>query len=113
MYKLIRSAFIALFVSMIGIAGVSAADLGNGHIDENTTIKDSNDQGSVQAIQGGSDAKYLVFAQLVPGMGALPVFVESGISMCDNDSQQARTPVVMASLLLDERVDTVPKQIDI
>ena len=53
MYKLIRSAFIALFVSMIGIAGVSAADLGNGHIDENTTIKDSNDQGSVQAIQGG------------------------------------------------------------
>ena len=98
MRKTVLASLFALSVSMIGIAGVSAADLGNGHIDENTTIKDSNDQGNVQAIQGGSDVNYLVFAQLVPGMGALPVFVESGTSMCDNDSQQARAPVVICLL---------------
>ena len=50
---------------------------------------------------------YLVFAQLVPGLAAVPVRVESETSMCAEPRNE--TPVVMASLLLDERVDAVPK----
>ena len=108
MRKMVLASLFALCVSMIGITGVFAADLGNGHVDENTKIKDSNDQGSVQAIQGGSDVNYLVFAQLVPGLAAVvPVRVESETSMCAEPRNE--TPVVMASLLLDERIDVVPK----